>query len=181
MVAGFDVQSVAMIQHNAGSYGEHSKSLKPEQFEALPLPKTADGRYMQMGGNTDGYSIFKNSKSPDAAWKFLSFLCSAPSQSYWNKNIGQLPTHSDVLKEPWMNERQHTQMIVKMLNDPKVVFYTAPLYLPEYKSILDQLVTPGIQAVMIGKKTPEELLNEWAKAVETAKQKYDAYLASKKK
>jgi multiple sugar transport system substrate-binding protein len=180
MVAAFDTGAAAMIQHNIGSYGEHSKALKPDQYAPLAIPRTADGRYVQEGANFIGYGIFKNSKHPEAAWKFVSFLASAESQSYWNQSTGQMPTHLDSLKEPWAKELPHMQLAVSMLSNPQLVTYEPPIYLPDYRSILDQIVDPGIQAVMTGKKSEEEYLNDWASAIEKSKQKYDAYMAGKK-
>ncbi|AIF50370.1 extracellular solute-binding protein [Pelosinus sp. UFO1] len=180
MVAAFDTGAVAMVQHNIGSYSEHKKSMKPEQYAPLTLPKTADGKVIQEGGNTIGYGIYNTSKHPEEAWKFVSFLCSQESQSYWNQSIGQIPTHLDSLKEPWAKELPHMQLAFKVLSDPNLRFYQPPMYLPEYRSILDQTGDPGIQAVMTGKKTVEEFLNEWAATFEKSKQKYDAYIAGKK-
>jgi multiple sugar transport system substrate-binding protein len=180
MVAGFDTGAVAMIQHNIGSYGEHSKSLQPGQYAALPLPKTADGRYVVEGYNTNGYSIFKTTKHPDEAWKFVSFLASAPSQSYWNQNIGQLPTHADALQEAWIKDLQHTQVATSVLTSPDIAYYYPPVYQPDYRSILDQQVDPAIQSVMSGKITVEEFLDQWAAAMEKSKQQFDAYRNSMK-
>ena len=52
MIAGFDTGVVAMVHHNIGSFGEHSKAFEPDQFQAIPLPKTEDGKYVAEGGNT---------------------------------------------------------------------------------------------------------------------------------
>ncbi|MBA4493348.1 ABC transporter substrate-binding protein [Paenactinomyces guangxiensis] len=175
MVAGFDTGAVALVQHNIGSYGEHSKALKPEQFAALPLPKTADGKYVAEGGNSINFSIFKTTRHPKEAWKFVSFMTSAESQSYWNQNTGQIPTHADVLNEKWVKDAQHIQTAFKVLEDPNMVFYNPAFYLPDYRSILDNVVDPGIQAVMSGKKSVEDFLNEWAGAMEKSKQQYDAH------
>ncbi|WP_139488418.1 ABC transporter substrate-binding protein [Brevibacillus dissolubilis] len=179
MVAGFDTGAVAMIQHNIGSYGEHSKSLKPEQYAALAFPKSLNGNYVVEGFNTNGYSIFKTTKHPDEAWKFISFLASAPSQSYWNKQIGQLPTHEDAINEDWFKNAQHIQEAVKVLNDPNTLYYYPSVYTPDYRSILDQVVDPGLQAVMSGKNTVEEFLNEWAAAMEKSKKQYEQHINKK--
>ena len=87
----------------------HKESLEEGQYLAIPLPKTEDGRYVAEGGNTIGVSIFKGTKNPDAAWKFAEFLNSAESQSYWNEQVGQIPTNSDVLKEEWIKNSPHIQ------------------------------------------------------------------------
>ncbi|WP_260440561.1 ABC transporter substrate-binding protein [Parageobacillus thermoglucosidasius] len=179
MIAAFDTGAVALVQHNIGSYGEHSKALKPDQFAALPLPKTDDGKYVVEGGNTINISIFKNTKHPDAAWKFVSFLTSAESQSYWNQQTGQIPTHADVLNEQWVNDAQHIKVAFDVLENPNTVFYNPAFYLPDYRSILDNIVDPSIQAVMSGKKSVEDFLNEWATALEKSKQQYDEQFNNK--
>lgn len=174
MVASFDIGTVAMVQHNIGSYSTHKKFMKPEQYAPLILPTTADGTMIQETGNTDGFSIFKTTRHPKEAWEFISFLCSKDSQSYWNQNIGQIPTNLDSLKEPWAKESPPMQLALQVLSSPNLKFYQPPMYLPDYRSILDQIGDPGIQAVMIGKESVEDFLNEWAAAFEKSKQKYDA-------
>ncbi|MFJ5715834.1 ABC transporter substrate-binding protein [Neobacillus sp. NPDC093127] len=175
MIAGFDTGAVAMVQHNIGSFGEHSKALQPDQFQAIPLPKTADGKYVAEGGNTIGISVFKGTKHPDAAWKLASFLNSKDSQSYWNQQVGQIPTNSDVLGEDWIKQSPHIQTAFKVYDDKDTVLYQPPFYLPEYRSILDTVVDPGTQAVLSGKMTIEEFLNEWAQAFEKAQAQYDEH------
>ncbi|OQP14857.1 ABC transporter substrate-binding protein [Geobacillus zalihae] len=173
MIAAFDTGVTALVQHNIGSYGEHSKALKPDQFAALPLPKTEDGKYVVEGGNTINISIFKNTKHPEAAWKLVSFLTSAESQSYWNQQTGQIPTHADVMNEQWVKDAQHIKVAFSVLENKDTIFYNPAFYLPDYRSILDNIVDPGIQAVMSGKKSVEDFLNEWASALEKSKQQYD--------
>lgn len=60
-----------------------------------------------------------------------------------------------------------------MYDDPDTKLYEPPFYLPDYRSILDNKVDPGIQAVMSGEKTVKAFLDEWAKAIEDSKVKYD--------
>lgn len=173
MIAGFDTGAVAMVQHNIGSYGEHSESLEEGQYAALPLPKTSDGKYVAEGGNTIGISIFKSTKHPEEAWEFVKFLNSAESQSYWNQEVGQIPTNSDVLSEDWVKNSQHIETAFKVYEDPNLVLYKPPFYLPEYRSILDNVVDSGVQEVMSGKATVKEFLDEWAKEIEAAQKQYD--------
>lgn len=172
MVAAFDTGVVAMVHHNIGSYGEHHKSLEPDQFEAIPLPKTEDGRYVAEGGNTINISIFNTTKHPDEAWKFAEFLTSAESQSYWNQEVGQIPTNSDVLDKDWIKDAQHIHTAFEVYDDPDTILYEAPFYLPDYRQILDNTVDSGIQEVLSGDKTVQEFLDLWAKEIEESEEKY---------
>ncbi|GFH41948.1 sugar-binding protein [Lactococcus hodotermopsidis] len=173
MVAGFDTGKVAILHHNIGSFGEHSKSLEANQFEAAPLPKSVKGNYVAEGGNTISLAMFKNSKHPDEAFKLIEFMNNAASQSTWNQAVGQIPTNSDVLKEDWMKDAQHLKVAFDVYDDDSTKLYQPPFYLPDYRSILDNKVDPGIQSVMSGDKTVKEFLNEWAADLEASKEKYD--------
>jgi multiple sugar transport system substrate-binding protein len=173
MIAGFDTGVVAMVHHNIGSFGEHSKAFEPDQFQAIPLPKTEDGRYVVEGGNTINMSIFNTTKNPDEAWKFVEFINSAESQSYWNEEVGQIPTNADVLDMDWIKDSAHIKTAFEVYDNPQTVLYKPPFYLPDYRSILDNIVDSGTQKVMSGDSTVQEFLDEWAKAVEDSEAKYN--------
>lgn len=172
MIAGFDTGKVALVQHNIGSFGEHSEALEQDQFEALPLPKSVDDTYVAEGGNTIGITIFKTTEHPDEAWEFVKFLTSAESQSYWNENVGQIPTHADVLDDEWVQNSQHIKTAFNVYESDDLVVYNPPFYLPDYRSILNNVVDPGIQEVMSGDITIDEFLEKWATAMEESNQKY---------
>ena len=104
MIAGFDSGSIAMVQHNIGSFAEHSEALDSDQFQAIPLPKSVKGHYVAEDGNTIGISVFKGTKHPEESWRFIQFINSKSAQSYWNQSVGQIPTNLDVLNEDWIKD-----------------------------------------------------------------------------
>jgi multiple sugar transport system substrate-binding protein len=173
MVAAFDSGRAMMIQHNLGSYGEHLKVFSQDQFAACPFPVSITGKRVIKGGQVDGYGIFRESKHPEAAWRFISYLSSSDAQSYWNYNIGQLPTNSDVYNEDWVKKFPHVKMAGQILNDKNSMVMLQPFHLPDYSAILSQFVEPSFQEVLLGKKTPENFLNEWASAMEKANANYN--------
>ena len=127
MIAGFDSGSIAMVQHNIGSFAEHSEALDPNQFLAIPLPKSVNGQYVAEEGNTIGMSIFKGTKHSEESWKFIRFINSKQAQSFWNQSIGQIPTNSDVLSEDWIKTSPHIQTAYKVYNDPNTILFDAIL------------------------------------------------------
>jgi multiple sugar transport system substrate-binding protein len=173
MIAGFDSGAVAMVQHNIGSFAEHSTTLNPDQFQAIPLPKSVEGYYVAEDGNTIGISIFKGTKHPEESWEFIRFINSKKAQSYWNQSVGQIPTNLDVLSEDWIKTSPHIQTAQKVYDDPKTILFEPPFYLPEYRTILNTIVDTGTQAVLSGKMTVEEFLEKWAGAMEDAQRQYD--------
>jgi multiple sugar transport system substrate-binding protein len=176
MVAAFDSGVAAMIVHNLGSFGEHSKALKPDQFAAAPLPMSIKHNHSTLAGSINGYCIFKKSKNPNGAWRFISYLATAKVQSYWNKTIGQLPIHRDVLNEQWVKDAQHINAVATVLAAKNSYQANFPRYLPGFTDIRLQVAQPGFQAVLAGKKTPEQFLHEYAIAFDNAQKEYRQYL-----
>ncbi|HYH05401.1 MAG TPA: extracellular solute-binding protein, partial [Bacillota bacterium] len=121
-----------------------------------------------------GYVIYKGSKHPNETWKFVSYLCSAESQNYWNKTIGQLPTRLDVMKESWVSDNQHLKLMGDVFADKRSVALKNPQHLPDYAAILTKL-DPLFQEVLLGKRTPEKFLNEWAALIDKAQADYNKY------
>ncbi|NYE05695.1 multiple sugar transport system substrate-binding protein [Bacillus niacini] len=173
MIAGFDTGVVAMVHHNPGSYGEHNKALPAGSYKLIPLPTTEKGQYVAEGGNAVNLAIFKSTEHADEAWKFVEFVNSEEAQSYWNQQTGQIPTNSDVLDDEWVQDAQHIKTAFEVYNNPDTKLYEPPFYLPDYRAILDDVVDPGVQAVMSGKMSAKDFLDEWAKAIEDSKAKYD--------
>lgn len=173
MLASFDTGVAGMVQHNLGSFAEHSEVFKPDQFQAVPLPKSVQGYYTAEAGNVIGISIFKGTKHPEEAWKFVQFMNSPFAQSYWNRMVGQIPTNEDVLKEEWVKNAPRIQTAAAIYSDPETALYEPPFYLPEYSRILYTIVDPSIQAVLSGSMTVEELLDQWAGAINEAQKQYD--------
>lgn len=172
MVAAFDTGVAAMIQHNLGSYGEHNKTFSAGQFASFITPKGASGvRVVILGQN--GYSIFNSSTKKDAAWTFISYLSNAENQGYWNKNIGQIPTNMDALKQDWIKDARHINTALAVVSEPDTKAISFPAYLPDYTTIMQKQVRIDFQAVLAGKKTPEAMLKEWADAFTKAKADYD--------
>ncbi|MEH7272437.1 ABC transporter substrate-binding protein [Neobacillus vireti] len=178
MIAGFDSGKIAMVQHNIGSFAEHSEALNPGQFQAIPLPKSIKGHYVAEDGNTIGLSMFKGTEHPEETWKFITFINSQWAQSFWNQRVGQIPTYTDVFDEEWVKTSPHIQTALKVYNDPNTILFQPPFYLTGYRTILNTIVDTGTQSVLSGKITVEEFLDNWAEAMEEAERQYDESLAN---
>lgn len=173
MVANFDNGIAAMIMHNIGSFGEHDKTLGPGKYAAAAFPVGKNGKRTAITA-LKGYVIYKGSKHPKETWQFISYLCSYDSQNYWNKTIGQLPTRLDVMREPWVSGQQHLKLMGDIFAEKNSVALKNPQYLPDYSAILTRM-DPLFQEVLLGRRTPESYLNEWATAIEKSKAEYDKY------
>lgn len=175
MVAAFDSGTVAMIQHNLGSYGEHSKALAENQFEAFAPPMGSTGKRI-VSSMPAGFSMYKSCKHKQEAFRFISFMCNKDSQIYFNKITGQLPINTTIINEPWLTNAQRMQVALKTLNDPNTILIVKPQYFPDYSTITNQIVVPGFQAVLSGKMTSKNMLDRWASAMTSAQKDYNTYL-----
>ena len=171
MVANFDNGIAAMIMHNIGSFGEHDKTLGSGKYAAAAFPVGKNGKRTAITA-LKGYVIYKGSKYPKESWQFISYLCSYDSQNYWNKTIGQLPTRLDVMNESWVSEQQHLKLMGEIFAAKNSVSLKNPQHLPDYSAILTRM-DPLFQEVLLGRRTAESFLNEWAKAIEKSQDEYD--------
>lgn len=172
MVAEFGSGAAAIVQHNFGSYNDNLKALGEDKLAGVLLPKSSDGKQVVIT-QPNGYSIFKNSKHPAEAFQLLSYLASSDMQTYWNQNIGQMPTNQDSMTSDYVKNSKHLQEGSKILADSSTKVLDVPVYLPDYAGLLTQQLEPNFQKVLSGTMTAEEFLNGWAKAIEKSKQDYD--------
>ncbi len=173
IAANFGTGVSATLLHNLGSYQNHVDAFEDSSmFEAMPLPVSVKGN-RNMSSSSIGYMIFKNSKNPDAAWEFLSYMLNVKNNSIWNKTIGQLPTNIMVMEEPWVEEMQHISIMSQALTASDTTSMGIPIYLPDYATIASKTIEPAIQQVMSGQMTAQEMLDMWADALNDARADYE--------
>ncbi|SDO34347.1 ABC transporter substrate-binding protein [Lentzea jiangxiensis] len=173
MVAQFTGGTVAMMHHNLGSTADVMKALGPERVAAMPLPKGPSGKRTVVPNPTDGFAVFKGSRNPDAAWKFVEFLTSAESNGHWNEKVGQIPANTDVRGAEWIQKNAAVKMALGVLEDPATVLVPAPVYLPEYSSITKTDTEPMYQKVLLGQMSAQEFLDQLAAKLTTAQQDWE--------
>jgi multiple sugar transport system substrate-binding protein len=174
MVAAFGTGAANMIQHNLGSLAEHQRSLREGTFGTFMFPKSIRGYHNLPLPNYQGYAVFEKSRNKDAAVDFLKFLTSEKSMSYFNEMIGEFPVRTDVQNHEWAQNADHLKNIVSVMQLPNTNYVMFPQFLPEYSRIMNEIANPGWQAVMLGRRTPEDFLNEWATAIENAYRRWQA-------
>ncbi|WP_079912968.1 sugar ABC transporter substrate-binding protein [Paenibacillus sp. 32352] len=171
MVAAFDTGRAGMIQHNFGSYNDHVQALGADKFGAELLPPGQNGK-RAMVTVANGYSIFKTTRNPDAAWKLLSFLSSKESQIYWNASVGQMPTNTQAWDSDYIRNTPFLQEALAAIKDTKTGTVQVPIYLTNYTSLVKQQLEPEFQEVLAGTMPVEQFLNDWAAIMENANDEY---------
>ena len=173
MVAQFTGGSVAMMHHNLGSYSDVTKALGTDKVGAITLPVGPSGKKTVVPNPTDGFAVFKGSKNTDAAWKFVEFLVSQESNSYWNEKVGQIPANTDVRSEKWIEANQPVRMALGVLEDPATKLVPAPVYLPQYSSITKTDSEPAYQKVLLGQLSAQDFLKGLADKLSEAQKEWE--------
>lgn len=160
MVAEFTGGSVAMMHHNLGSTGDVMKALGSDKVGAIPLPVGPSGKRTVVPNPTDGFGVFKASEHQDAAWKFVRFLLSKDSNSYWNQQVGQIPANTDVYGDSWLRADEPVEMALGVLRAKDTVFAAAPFALPQFSAITKADSEPQYQKVLLGTMSAGDFLRK---------------------
>jgi ABC-type glycerol-3-phosphate transport system substrate-binding protein len=172
MVAQFDGGTIAIMQHNLGSYNDHVKALGKDKVAAFAVPKSATGNRAVVSNPVSGLGVFGTGKHKDAAIKFVQFAAGKAMNSYWAEQTGQLPANSDVAGEGWVTAQQHIGEAAKVLNDSGTKVVQLPYYLPEFNSITKTDTEPLFQKMLLGQLSAKDFLDQLAAKLTEAQAKY---------
>lgn len=78
-----------------------------------PIPSGPAGRFTVV--NPTGAVIYKNTKSPDAAWEFITYLASPPAQEQLMQLKASLPVSKEVLAGPYATSFDGAQVFADSL------------------------------------------------------------------
>ena len=113
-----------------------------------------------VGGNAN--VIFRSTKSPRLAMKFLRYLASAEVQSIWMEELGAIP----------INKKAHTMALQRGTIDTELLkFMEQAEYaesrpkIPGYDKI-DRIITNEVETAFSGDRTPEEAMLKACETIE---------------
>ena len=138
------------------------KSAKPEDFEqyqVIAFPAVAGEVTKGSSAATLGENFGMNAKlkgaKADAAWKFISFISGKEACEILTK-YGTVTTYKLDLSK--FDIDQLSRQYIKLINSQSMGYVIDAKMDGEG---VNNLLNPGIQAVMIGQKTPAQLANEY--------------------
>lgn len=168
MVAQFDSGSIAMLNHNLGSYQDHVSSLGVNKFRGIPQPELADGTRVMVSNPVSGLGLLKSSENKAAAWKFIEFAASHASNSKFSESAGLIPANKEAAEDPWLDKAETTKLGAEALfsGDTKIV--QLPYYLPDWNTLSKADSESGFQKVLLGKTSAEDFLNTFAEDLDAA-------------
>ena len=75
------------------------------------------------------------------------------------------------LDDDWVSRTPHMRLARQALESDAMRFYVPPMYLPEYRQIVDGS-DRYLEQVLMGKLTVQEFLDQWAARFEKAERDY---------
>lgn len=178
MVAAFDSGTAAMIFHNLGSYGEHKKTLGDGNFTAITTLESKKGTQAIISNGATCNAVFKDSKNPEAAFRWIAYLNEHYACSYFSSQIGQIPCNEEALKDEWVESVSHMKDAADAILSGECTLITVPINVTGYYDLHNNDLVQGFQQVLLGEITSQAYLDEWAASMTNLKKEYDAYLAS---
>lgn len=180
MVAAFDSGTAAMIFHNLGSYGEHKKTLGDGNFVAITTVDSKAGTNVIVSNGATCNAVFKDSKHPEEAFRWISYLNEHYACSYFSEQIGQIPCNTDALQDDWVKELSHMQNAANDILSGNCTLATLPINVTGYYDLHNNELVEGFQNVLLGNISAQEYLDSWAAEMTQLKKDYDTYIASLK-
>lgn len=179
MISAFDSGSAAMIFHNLGSYGLHRDTLGEGNFGSLVSLSSKKNTKVIVSNGCMGVSVFKDSKHPAEAFKFISYLCEQKGSSEFNEKIGQVPCNKEALADEWVAKAAPIKEAADALRDEKTELATLPINVIGYYDLHQNVLVEGFQNVLLGNTSAQEFLDDWAAQMTQLKAEYDANVKNK--
>ena len=109
-------QGLAAMEVN-GSWLVPTHQAAGIELGIAPVPSGPAGRFTTV--NPTGAVIYKNTKSPDAAWEFVKYLASPPAQEQLMQLKASLPVSKEVLAGPYASSFEGAQVFADSLTYAK--------------------------------------------------------------
>lgn len=135
-------------------------------FGVAPLPERVEGSGHYSWGGGFVAEIPEGSKHAEEAWEFIKYLTDIEAQEYWAvknfDNIANKEAAEKAAKNAEMAEKDKEVFRMAVDNMDNTLLTPMPVHAPNYTSLL----TPEFDSALLGKKTPEQALEDAQKAVE---------------
>ena len=171
IVSGFASSTCAMLDQDPDALLGIRDQLGASNFDVAPMPVGPNNKAFVKYG-TAGWSMFSSGKNKDAAWKLTQFLIAKKNNLKWANFIGILPIYKGADKDAAYSDSVYKGWFTQVNNTARYVPVQYPLYLPQLGEFFGSLAVNGIQQVLLGQKTSEQVAKEWSAFLTKANQDY---------
>lgn len=130
------------------------KSMNPNLRYGAMLPPRASNRYPMRiwGGAGSSFLVNPKSKNTDSAVKFLKWLTDNNQQAYLSEATLNLPANKEIL-------RNISSILAQFADDMELTTHPNTWGISESSQVIETF-DKGIQSIIIGEKTPEQVAGE---------------------
>jgi ABC-type glycerol-3-phosphate transport system substrate-binding protein len=150
---------LAMAIDGPWNLPRYNKLLQNLEWGFAPLPAGPEKRATIVGG--EYLTVFKQSKHPDEAWKFIKWIIQPENQAFWAMKSGYLPICHSVLDIPEFQEylREHPNFKV-FVDGMEYGEASRPIDFHGLK--ITRHIAEAIERATVGNIDPKTSLNESA-------------------
>ncbi len=161
IVAGFYSGTCAMLDQDPDALIAVAQRMDKADFAVAPMPLGPFGKAFPTIGYS-GWAMFHASADKDASWKLIAWLSNAENNLTWSKFVGVIPTHKGADQDAFFRSDNYSGWF-KELNDPRWDLTPVRVELEKLGYFYDVISIPTIQEMLLGKRTPQDVANQWAK------------------
>lgn len=170
IVAGFYSGTCAMLDQDPDALIAVSEYMDPAQFAVAPMPLGPDGKSFPSIGYA-GWSMFAASEHKAEAFDLIAHLSSRESNLEWAKFVGVIPIHEGAEQDPYFQTEQFAGWFTE-LNDDRWQPLPYPAHLEEYAYFADVMAVQTGQEMLLGQRSVDDVITEWADYLTEAQQNY---------
>ncbi len=145
-----------MTIHHIGSANELNAALG-ERITAVPVPRGPHGEGWATYGDGSN-AVFSASRNPAAAWKWISYLSTAATNTAFNKLSGQLPVTTSSLKTWHVQPRRFLEASAQSLPIAHVLPST-----PQTADFTRTVWPQTTQKALLGQISPDAMMRVFEK------------------
>ena len=179
MVAEFGAGTSMMIMHNSSSRINHAGNLGVGNFAAAhPLANDESGNYYTSAIQPTMFAICKT-KGDDGdytgAAKLIEYLTCGEYIVYQSLHFGRQPVNRlafEMAYDELIENDPFTELYMAMQTDEHYKQAQNPYYLPGWLNFTNTELTNGLQALLIGEKTAQQVADGWSDYLEAELAEY---------
>lgn len=165
MTAEFGSGTAMYIMHNSSSRRSHMQTLGEGNFEQAKPLANEKGRYYAPAMQPQIYAVTSCRGSDgnyDGAVKLIEYLAGEDAVSKLCQKLGRTPVNTACYETDWFKENPFFPLYQEIMEDDNYIQIQNPYWLTSYSNFIKNDMTTDFQAVLMGEKTSQEVLNQWA-------------------
>ncbi|WP_058308497.1 ABC transporter substrate-binding protein [Gracilibacillus massiliensis] len=153
ILSEFINENVAMLMTGPWNINAIEEGNPDLEFGVMPIPGTEEGTLFASGAASPGYAINKSTENMEAAKTFLEYLSSPEGLELIYEGTGAFITADGYEAET----HPSLELISEALLDNR--YYLPQISWPRHNNELSQEFIVGIQDMIMGNSTPEDITN----------------------